>query len=467
MAPPRTLIAALETQRERLSDAMTRRRVAVLALALASAACGPLPSAGGSDAAEAEPDASFPGLDVGSSAAHDASTTLPIDAALAVPADASTPASLDAASAEPTDAEPFPVDAGTAADAALEPCALGNGSWQHPYCVPMLPASISGDTAASTVDVADHYAPCAPTTNESGPEIVYVLTVTERGTLTLAVDDASGDSIDVDVHLLTAADANACVARNNVTLSQVVDAGTYWIAVDSWFNGTQPLAGPFVLDLAFTPAPSSDCPAGMAPVGTATCMDLYEAPNVAGGLPLVMYSFNEGEAWCQARGKRLCFEDEWLDACQGSAGTKYPYGDTRKPGTCNDDQVWRQYDQTKLNGWPTAVNTPNVASFAELLAAARAVGTTTATTAADHVEWLYQAEGSGSHPGCVSDAAIPDLVGNVEEWARRRNATDPSFHGNLKGRYWADTRTCQDNIYVHGDTFHFYEIGFRCCQDRQ
>ena len=39
------------------------------------------------------------------------------------------------------------------------------------------------------------------------------------------------------------------------------------------------------------------------------------------------------------------------------------------------------------------------------------------------------------------------------------------FHGCLKGRYWADTRTCQDIILTHGDLFRFYEIGFRCCKN--
>ena len=40
------------------------------------------------------------------------------------------------------------------------------------------------------------------------------------------------------------------------------------------------------------------------------------------------------------------------------------------------------------------------------------------------------------------------------------------FTGNLEGRYWAEHRTCQDDITVHGDAFRFYEIGFRCCRDR-
>src|SRR5262249_40434569 len=61
-------------------------------------------------------------------------------------------------------------------------------------------------------------------------------------------------------------------------------------------------------DAAAADAADAPCPADMLLVG-ATCMDRFEAPNVPGALPLVMYTFVEAEAWCGARGKRLCFED--------------------------------------------------------------------------------------------------------------------------------------------------------------
>jgi sulfatase modifying factor 1 len=202
----------------------------------------------------------------------------------------------------------------------------------------------------------------------------------------------------------------------------------------------------------------------MLPV-TGACMDRYEAPNVAGGLPLVMYTFVEAEAWCGARGKRLCFDDEWQEACAGPDQLAYPYGDTRVPGQCNDDKVWRAYDQPLLNGWPTSASSPTVGSLDELLAAARAVSAT-AAAAADHVASLYQGTGGGDLTGCVGPAGVFDLVGNVEEWTRRRDGGEPQFHGMLKGRYWAESRTCQSGVTVHGDGFRFYEIGFRCCRDR-
>ncbi len=228
-----------------------------------------------------------------------------------------------------------------------------------------------------------------------------------------------------------------------------------------------------IADASFpdAPADSSDaapeaagpCPSDMALVG-AVCMDRYEAPNRAGELPLVMYSFDEAEAWCLARDKRLCFDDEWTHACSGPLELKYPYGDTHQPGICTDDKLWKTYEQSKLNGWPFTVSTPSVESLAQLFVDAKAKSIT-AANAADHVQWLYQAEPSGSKLNCVREEGIFDLTGNVEEWTQRRDGGTASFHGNLKGRYWAETRTCQNNITSHGDGFRFYEIGFRCCRD--
>jgi hypothetical protein len=206
------------------------------------------------------------------------------------------------------------------------------------------------------------------------------------------------------------------------------------------------------------------CPSEMVQVES-FCIDRFEAPNREGELPLVMYSFVESERWCSRRGKRLCFDDEWTRACAGPLETKYPYGEVHARGTCNDDETWRLYDQAKLNGWPLATSSVEIESLSELLSAAREVSSAGAL-AADHVEWLYQAEPAGANAGCVSTEGAFDTQGNVEEWTRRRDGGDgPDFSGNLKGRYWAEARTCQSGVKTHGNGFRFYEIGFRCCLD--
>jgi len=338
------------------------------------------------------------------------------------------------------------------------------GSWQQPCELPELPTQVRGDTAFSDTQQADRYSPCAPETAEDGPEVIYTLVAPADGLLRLTLDDVAGDPVDNDVHLLDAPAPDACLARDNVSLAwRLEDGRQYWIAVDAWFDGVAARVGPFVLDVDFTELPRDGCPEHMARLG-GVCMDRYEAPNLPGGLPLVMYTYLQAERWCQQRGKRLCFDDEWTEACQGAAGGLYPYGPAHRPGVCHDEEVWRAYDQALLNGWPAAASAPEIESLQELLDTARGVSAA-ARAAADHVEWLYQGSGGGEYGGCVNEHGVFDLTGNVEEWTTRRDGGQPSFHGKLKGRYWAETRTCTQGVTSHGDSFRFYEIGFRCCLD--
>jgi len=204
---------------------------------------------------------------------------------------------------------------------------------------------------------------------------------------------------------------------------------------------------------------TNPCPTGAAHIDS-FCIDLYEAPNKPGAAPLIMYTLDESADWCAARGRRLCTDVEWERACDGGAGRDYPYGDEHDPGVCNDEETWIVYDQSLLNGWPSSASTADVESLDALLAAVRVVSPYTA----DHVEALYQGEGSGDNTGCVSEG-VYDLTGNVEEWTRRADGGTSGFTGNLKGRYWSETRTCGSDITSHGDSFRFYEIGFRCCVD--
>jgi len=215
-----------------------------------------------------------------------------------------------------------------------------------------------------------------------------------------------------------------------------------------------------------TPGTSpGSCPSGMVKGVTKSgsfCMDRYEAPGIKGEKPLVMYTFIEAEAWCKARNKRLCFDDEWLVACQGKAKSAYPYGITHKPGVCHDNVKWKAYNQAKLNGWPWTASTPDINTLDALYAKVSATNSK-AKAAVEHVKWLYQGLGSGSKASCVNEVGAFDLVGNVEEWTRRRDGGKKDFHGSLKGRYWAHAKSCLHSVKSHGDAFRFYEVGFRCC----
>ncbi len=206
------------------------------------------------------------------------------------------------------------------------------------------------------------------------------------------------------------------------------------------------------------------CPEGMVLVDD-FCMDRFEAPNVEGARPMIMISLIDADRWCQGRARRLCFDDEWSRACEGVDGRAYPYGNAHRPGDCTDNKTWRVYSQSQLNGWPASASGAGLDSYEAQLAEARARGGA-AATAADHVDSLYQATPSGAAAACRSVEGVYDLVGNVEEWTKRRDGGDGgSFTGALRGRYWAESRTCQSRVTTHADPFRFYETGFRCCAD--
>lgn len=212
-------------------------------------------------------------------------------------------------------------------------------------------------------------------------------------------------------------------------------------------------------------APPPACPDDMSEVQSSFCIDRHEAPNLEGEPPLVMMSLIDARRWCEARGKRTCYDDEWTLACAGPTGTAYPYGATHQDGACQDGETWRVYTQSLLNGWPSSASSAEMDTLAEQLATARAAGPA-GQAAANHVEALYQGALAGAHPGCGGAFGVYDLVGNVEEWTTRRDGGDgPDFTGALKGRYWAESRTCQSAVRNHGDGFRFYETGFRCCRD--
>jgi formylglycine-generating enzyme required for sulfatase activity len=154
----------------------------------------------------------------------------------------------------------------------------------------------------------------------------------------------------------------------------------------------------------------------------------------------------DGDAWCRARGKRLCSEAEWVRACQGPAQRPFPYGGVYERGRCDDDKTWKAPDWTVLAGWPSA------AAQAE---AAR----------------LYQADSSGARPGCVSAEGVYDLTGNVAEWVTRSFPHANDYAEVMKGCYWSgcyggSPPSCAFVNPAHPGTFRSYEAGFRCCRDR-
>lgn len=91
-------------------------------------------------------------------------------------------------------------------------------------------------------------------------------------------------------------------------------------------------------------SPTPSCPGDMVMIASLmVCIDLYEASedtggflrSVAGAIPWSEVSQEQAAEACASVGKRLCTQDEWISACEGTDGDVYPYGPSCSPGRCN------------------------------------------------------------------------------------------------------------------------------------
>ena len=140
---------------------------------------------------------------------------------------------------------------------ALSDCAPGRSC--APIPVSGFPWVGTGDTRDAEDASIDAYA-CAPSTDEGGGEVWYAVEVPSAGRLTAGIDEVSGDGIDVDVHLLSEPDPDACLARDHATASAEVEAGTTYLVIDTWVSSSGvPQAGPYTLTVDFDPMTESDC----------------------------------------------------------------------------------------------------------------------------------------------------------------------------------------------------------------
>jgi formylglycine-generating enzyme required for sulfatase activity len=171
------------------------------------------------------------------------------------------------------------------------------------------------------------------------------------------------------------------------------------------------------------------------------CIDKYEYPNQEGGHPPVMVDWYDAAGACAAKGKRLCWESEWVSACEGPEELPFPYGLKRDPKQCNIDNRWLKPSLDKVYS-----KKPDVQN-AEL--------------------WrLDQSVASGARPGCASGFGVHDLTGNFDEWVNTETMHEKSQWAGLKGGAWGHVRNaCRPITTSHPPDFTYYFISFRCCAD--
>ena len=123
-------------------------------------------------------------------------------------------------------------------------------------CVSTFPFGDDRDTSVEPDGRLDGYS-CASTTDESGPEVIYRVSVPEAGFLSVAVYEDAG--VDVDAHVLSALDADACLDRGNFHARADVEAGDHWVVVDTFVADGVPQTGPFHVDIGFTVPSEGPC----------------------------------------------------------------------------------------------------------------------------------------------------------------------------------------------------------------
>jgi len=220
-------------------------------------------------------------------------------------------------------------------------------------------------------------------------------------------------------------------------------------------------------------AKAARCPDGMASIAGRYCIDKYEASTVellkkrktrshspyeavegvevkavsrAGKVPQAHISRDQAEAACDASGKRLCSDDEWLTACRGKKPTRYPYGQEHKEGYCNDKGV------SSFNHYYGAGHDEEPAQAAY-------------TWANMNDGRLNQLKGTlaptGKFGKCKNSYGVYDMVGNLHEWTAAKG-------GTFRGGYYLDTvlngEGCDYKTTAHVASYHDYSTGFRCCK---
>ncbi len=107
-------------------------------------------------------------------------------------------------------------------------------------CVTEFPYTHSATTTGASSDQLDGYS-CSPSTNESGPEVIYRVDVPADGFLALELPEAQlGPGVDIDVHLLQELDAGTCLDRGHWRAGALLTAGRYWVIADTWVEDGGP-----------------------------------------------------------------------------------------------------------------------------------------------------------------------------------------------------------------------------------
>jgi hypothetical protein len=119
----------------------------------------------------------------------------------------------------------------------------GQGSPSTPIIIDGLPFTHVTDTRGGTTEW-DEYPSCDRGQDESGPEVVYELTLEEATPLRLGVLDRG--TVDIDIHLLSGPGTEDCLVRHDRLIEGTFAAGRYLISLDSYVSNGEAHQGEYL-----------------------------------------------------------------------------------------------------------------------------------------------------------------------------------------------------------------------------
>ena len=161
--------------------------------------------------------------------------------------------------------------------------------------------------------------------------------------------------------------------------------------------------------------------------------DSGKATSAAKAIPGISMSWFAARDACEAAGKRLCTEREWLTACQGALA--------------QDDDGDQRYSDDKMEG--------SLYPYGPIHRIDRCWD--------KHAHHGYRPVYTGQHPGCVTADGVYDMTGNVAEWVVDAKGRQILMGGAFDSK--ADKARCYEYSDVWGKGYAAVSTGFRCCKD--
>ncbi len=128
------------------------------------------------------------------------------------------------------------------------------GTVDQPIAINSFPFSARGNTSGAPSRAFD-YCAASPNTNETGPEQIYRVQLSQPGTLVASVQEDTG--VDVDVHIYANLAERDCLARHDHSTSAEVNCGVYYVIVDTYVSNGTEKAGGYELTVDFAPRSAS------------------------------------------------------------------------------------------------------------------------------------------------------------------------------------------------------------------